>query len=290
MKSEDKHLNTEGQLFIVATPIGNLGDITYRAAEILRKAAVIAVEDTRVSGRLLSHLGISTSMMVCHEHNEEKAAAKIIHRLRSGEDVALISDAGTPLINDPGYRLVKTVRHAGLKVLPIPGASSPIAALCASGLPTDQFTYAGFFPRSGKSRTELISTLEKARHTYVLLESPRRLVKTLETLDEANMAGREICVARELTKLHEAFVCGSADEVLAHFKQHDPRGEIVLLIGPRSENVEITDDDLMSALDTKEMRSLSPSKRAGAVAKQFGVTKARVYALLLSESERAKKQ
>lgn len=286
MKSQDKHLNREGQLFIVATPIGNLGDITFRAAETLRDADVIAVEDTRVSGRLLAHLGISTPMMICHEHNEEKAAAKIIHRLSSGESVALISDAGTPLINDPGYRLVKAVRNAGYKVFPIPGVSSPIAALCASGLPTDHFTYAGFFPRSGKNRSELISQLEKAKQTYVLLESPRRLVKTLEALLAADMAGREVCVARELTKLHETFVCGSLDEVLLHFREHDPRGEIVLIIGPNTGSAEVTDEDLIRALESEEMQALSPSRRAGAVAKQFGVTKSRVYTLLLDREKR----
>ncbi|MDX8403793.1 MAG: 16S rRNA (cytidine(1402)-2'-O)-methyltransferase [Mariprofundaceae bacterium] len=286
MESQDKHLNREGQLFIVATPIGNLGDITFRAAEILREADVIAVEDTRVSGRLLAHLGISTPMMICHEHNEEKAAAKIIHRLSSGERVALISDAGTPLINDPGYRLVKAVRDAGFKAFPIPGASSPIAALSASGLPTDHFTYAGFFPRSGKSRTELILQIEKAKQTYVLLESPRRLVKTLEALQKANMGGREVCVARELTKLHETFVCGSLDEVLTHFREDDPRGEIVLLIGPNSGTSETTDGDLIKALESEAMQALSPSRRAGAVAKQYSVTKSRVYALLLDREKR----
>jgi len=280
MESQDNQLNREGQLFIVATPIGNLGDMTYRAVQTLRQADVIAVEDTRVSGRLLSHFGINRPMMTCHEHNEEKIAAKIINYLEEGHKVALISDAGTPLINDPGYRLVKRVREAGFDVLPIPGASSPIAALCVSGLPTDQFTYAGFFPRSGKSRSDLVATLEKARHTYLLLESPRRLVKTLETLTKANMAGREICVARELTKLHEEFVSGSPEEVLAHFREHEPRGEIVLLVGPLTGDIEVSDDDLRDALESEEMKALPPSKRAGVVAKQTGVAKSRVYALL----------
>jgi len=280
MESQDNQLGQEGQLFIVATPIGNLGDITYRAAIILREADIIAVEDTRVSGRLLSHLGINKPMMTCHEHNEEKAAAKVLHYLEQGDRVALISDAGTPLINDPGYRLVKKVREAGFSVVPIPGASSPIAALSVSGLPTDQFTYAGFFPRSGRSRSELIQTLEKARHTYVLLESPRRLVKTLEALCSAGMNDREICVARELTKLHEEHVCGVAETVLAHFREHEPRGEIVLLVGPMSGTVEISDDELCMALESEEMVGLPPSKRAGAVAKQLGVAKSRVYALL----------
>ncbi len=280
MKSQDNHLRQEGQLFIVATPIGNLGDITYRAVETLQQADVIAVEDTRVSGRLLSHLGISTPMMICHEHNEEKVTDKIVQRLEAGEKVALISDAGTPLINDPGYRLVKRVREAGFIVVPVPGVSSPVAALSVSGLPTDRFVYAGFFPRSGKNRSDLIATLEKARHTYVLLESPRRLLKTLETLAKANMAGREVCVARELTKLHEEFVSGTTDEVLEHFRTHEPRGEIVLLIGPVTAAVEVSDEELRSALNSETMQALPPSRRAGAVARQMGVPKSRVYALL----------
>ena len=280
MESQDNQLNREGQLFIVATPIGNLGDMTYRGVQTLRQADVIAVEDTRVSGRLLSHFGISRPMMTCHDHNEEKVASKIIKYLEEGHKVALISDAGTPLINDPGYRLVKRVREAGFEVLPIPGASSPIAALSVSGLPTDQFTYVGFFPRSGKSRSGLIATLEKAKHTYLLLESPRRLLKTLEALANANMAGREICGARELTNLHEEFVSGTPEEVLAHFREHEPRGEIVLLVGPLTGDVEVSDDELRSALESEAMQQLAPSKRAGAVAKQMGVAKSRVYALL----------
>jgi 16S rRNA (cytidine1402-2'-O)-methyltransferase len=248
--------------------------------ETLRQADVIAVEDTRVSGRLLTHLGITTAMMTCHEHNEAKVAEKIIAQLEAGKQVALISDAGTPLINDPGYRLVRRVREAGFAVLTVPGACSPIAALSVSGLPTDRFTYAGFFPRSGRSRSELIAALEAARQTYVLLESPRRLIKTLEALCAANMAGREVCVARELTKLHEEFVSGTPEEVLAHFRGHEPRGEIVLLVGPVTGDIEVDDDTLQALLNSEEMQSLSPSKRAGAVAKQMGVPKSRVYALL----------
>jgi len=280
MKTEDKHLKEEGQLFIVATPIGNLGDMTYRAVEILQDVDLIAAEDTRVSSRLLAHYGITTPMFACHEHNEASAAKKIIERLHSDKSIALISDAGTPLINDPGYRLVREVRKAGFNVTPVPGVSSPIAALSASGLPTDQFTYVGFLPRSGRARTELIAELEMASHTHLLLESPRRLVKTLEDLCASNMAEREACVARELTKLHETFICGTLAEVTLYFQELAPRGEIVLLIGPAAER-EATDAELTKALSAPDVTSLSPSKRAGSVAKQFNVPKARVYSLLL---------
>ncbi|MDT8375745.1 MAG: 16S rRNA (cytidine(1402)-2'-O)-methyltransferase [Mariprofundaceae bacterium] len=280
MKTEDNHLKEEGQLFIVATPIGNLGDMTYRAVSILQDVDLIAAEDTRVSSKLLSHYAISTPMLACHEHNEASAAKKIIAHLRAGSSVALISDAGTPLINDPGYRLVREVRKAGFIVTPVPGASSPIAALSASGLPTDQFTYAGFLPRSGRARSEFLSELEAATHTYLLLESPRRLVKTLEDLCSGNMSEREICVARELTKLHETFICGTLTEVTRYFQEHAPRGEIVLMIGPAAGR-EATDDELIRALSASEVAALPPSKRAGSVAKQFSVPKSRVYSLLL---------
>jgi 16S rRNA (cytidine1402-2'-O)-methyltransferase len=284
METEDKHLKEEGQLFIVATPIGNLGDMTYRAVTTLQEVDLIAAEDTRVSSKLLSHYAISTPMLACHEHNEASVAKKIIEHLRAGRSVALISDAGTPLINDPGYRLVREVRKAGFSVTPVPGVSSPIAALSASGLPTDRFAYIGFLPRSGRARNELISELEVAAHTHVLLESPRRLVKTLGDLCSSNMSDREACVARELTKLHETFVCGTLAEVALYFQEHAPRGEIVLLIGPAAER-EVTDDELIKALSASKMVSLPPSKRAGSVARECNVPKSRVYSLLL-EMER----
>jgi len=281
MESQDKRKHPSGQLFIVATPIGNLGDITYRAVEILRQVTVIAAEDTRVSSRLLSHYGIDTPMMPCHEHNEEAISAKIIRRLQEGADVALISDAGTPLINDPGFRLVRAVRAAGCEVVPVPGASSPIAALCASGLPTDAFTYLGFPPRSGKERRLLLQQIDTTPHTLVLLESPRRLLKTLEDLAGV-AAQREICVARELTKLHETFVCGSLDAVRSHFESTPPRGEIVLMIGPRVRG-EVSDDDILARLRQGEGGELPPSARARHIAGLLGVSKSRVYALMLSE-------
>lgn len=260
-----------------------MGDITYRAVEVLNQVALIAAEDTRNSGRLLGHYGINTPMLPCHEHNEFKVAGRIIHRLEAGEDVALISDAGTPLINDPGYRLVRAVREAGFTVVPIPGASSPIVALCASGLPTDAFTYLGFLPRTGKERKQALQQVGKTPHTLVLLESPRRLVKTLGDLAEV-AAGREICVARELTKLHESFVSGSLEKVQAHFEAKEPRGEIVLMIGPAVRG-EVTDADIIALLQSGEGAEMPPSARARHVAGMLGISKSRVYALILAGSD-----
>ncbi|MDQ6956610.1 MAG: 16S rRNA (cytidine(1402)-2'-O)-methyltransferase, partial [Mariprofundaceae bacterium] len=195
MDSQDNPIQTSGQLFIVATPIGNLADMTYRAIETLKNVDWIAAEDTRVSGRLLEYYDIKTAMFACHDHNEAKVAERMLERLQAGESGALISDAGTPLINDPGYRLVRKIRQAGLGVVPIPGACSPITALCASGLATDQFTYMGFLARSGRSRTLQLQAVADAVHTCVFLESPKRIVKTLQHL--AGVVGsKEICIGR----------------------------------------------------------------------------------------------
>jgi len=174
--TNDKHAN--GQLFIVATPIGNLADITYRAVETLKSADLIAAEDTRVSRRLCEYYGIATPLLACHEHNEEKMAAQLLEAILEGKNIALISDAGTPLINDPGYRLVSHLRASGIRVTPIPGACSPIAALCASGLPTDSFAYDGFLARSGKTRKTQIELIAASTCTRILLESPHRLLQT----------------------------------------------------------------------------------------------------------------
>jgi len=281
MDSQDNLIQACGQLFIVATPIGNLADMTYRAIETLKKVDWIAAEDTRVSGRLLEYYDIKTPMFACHDHNEAKVAERMLERLRSGESGALISDAGTPLINDPGYRLVRKIRQAGLNVVPIPGACSPITALCASGLATDQFTYMGFLARSGRTRTAQLQSIADAKHTCVFLESPKRIVKTLQSL--ADVVGtKEICIGRELTKLHEEFVSGSALDVMAHFNEHTPRGEMVVMVGVSQIPVEIT--DTMIAVEAKQAiyETLSPSARARAVAQKLDVKRSRVYDVLMA--------
>jgi len=283
MDSQDNSIQACGQLFIVATPIGNLADMTYRAIETLKKVDWIASEDTRVSGRLLEYYDIKTPMFACHDHNEAKVAERMLERLQSGESGALISDAGTPLINDPGYRLVRKIRQAGLNVVPIPGACSPIAALCASGLATDQFTYMGFLARSGRTRTAQLQMIADARHTCVFLESPKRIVKTLQNL--ADVVGtKEICIGRELTKLHEEFVSGSASDVMAHFNKHTPRGEMVVMIGVSQTPVEITDAMIVVEAKQAIYEALSPSARARAVAQKLDVKRSRVYDVLMAGS------
>ena len=231
-----------GVLYIVATPIGNLDDITLRAIKILQLVDVIAAEDTRHSQRLLGHLGIRKRMISLHQHNENQRLEQLLEKLQAGEDIALISDAGTPLISDPGYPLVRAVREAGLKVCPIPGPSSVITALSASGLPTEPFSFHGFLSQKNTERLQTLKTLKQQAGTLVLLESSHRIKRLMEQLDEV-MPDHRIVIAKELTKTHENFLDGKASELLA-LLEDDPtltRGEFVVLIdNPRSkENNEV---------------------------------------------------
>ncbi len=284
METQPNDKDDNGQLFIVATPIGNLADMTYRAVETLKSVDLIAAEDTRISRRLCEHYGITTPLLACHEHNEERKAVQLLEAIREGKNIALISDAGTPLINDPGYRLVSKLRECGIRVTPIPGACSPIAALCASGLPTDSFAYDGFLARSGKTRRRQIESIASSTCTRILLESPHRLLHTLDDLRQACGDARQACVAREMTKLYETFVCGSLPEIRATMEQGTIRGEIVLLIGPETVKREVSDADISEALVLARDEGLSPSALAKSIARQLDVPRARVYDLLLEAS------
>lgn len=280
MDTQTKLKQQSGKLFIVATPIGNLKDITFRAVETLKNVDIIAAEDTRTSRKLLDFYNIDTQMMPCHDHNESKAGKQVLKLLASGQDVALISDAGTPLINDPGYHVVHMLRENGFDVVTIPGACSPIAALAASGLPTDIFTYLGFLPRKGKSRGALIATIASSKHTQVFLESPKRILKTLEGLQELpGMGTRPCCVGRELTKMYEEFIGGTLDDVIAHFKEKAGRGEMVVMIGA-GEPGEVDDERILSCLADKKAEGLSASASAKVIALELDVSRSRVYALI----------
>ena len=257
--------------------------MTYRAVETLKTVDWIAAEDTRVSSRLMEHFDIKTAMFACHDHNETKVAERMLQRLQAGENGALISDAGTPLINDPGYRLVRKIREAGLNVVPIPGACSPIAALCASGLPTDQFIYMGFLPRTGRSRLQQLQMIADAASTCVFLESPKRIIKTLESL-VGILGEKELCIGRELTKMHEQFLFGSAAELLEHFKVHTPRGEMVVMVGVSQTVIEVSDDMIIHVAKSSEYIDLSPSARARAVAQRLHVKRSHVYDVLMGAS------
>jgi 16S rRNA (cytidine1402-2'-O)-methyltransferase len=282
MNAEHNQKAGLGQLFIVATPIGNLDDMTIRAVQTLKSVDLIAAEDTRHSRRLLQHYGITTPMFAYHEHNEKKASQRILAKLLNGLNIALISDAGTPLISDPGYSLISLLREQHISIVPIPGPCSIIAALCASGLPTDRHCFLGFMPKSGRSRDEILEIIGSARSTQIVLESPKRLLKTLESLKPYCPPPRRICVARELTKLHEEFVDGHIDEVLAHFQAEKILGEIVLLIGPACpEEREVSDEEIFTCLEANELRKLPPPARAREVARRLGVSRDRVYELAI---------
>ena len=220
-----------GVLFLVSTPIGNLGDMSYRAVEILFSAARVVAEDTRHSRRLLDHYRIKTPLNSYHEHNEAKETPRLIARLLAGDSIAMITDAGTPLISDPGSRLVAAALEAEVPVVPIPGASSVMAALVGSGLPLDRFTFFGFLPRKGKERGEIMSEIVDSRVTVVLFEAPNRVGATLEALVEAGAGERRAVVARELTKKFEEFRRGTVAELAGIYGKADPKGEVVLMVG-----------------------------------------------------------
>jgi len=218
-----------GVLYVVATPIGNLGDVTLRAIEVLRTADIIAAEDTRHTRKLLSRHGIHGQLTSYHDHNKHEKAPVLIHRMREGQSVALVTDAGTPLVSDPGYFLVNEAHRAGLSVVAIPGPSAAIAALSVAGLPTDAFTFVGYLSNRGAARRRRLAELADLPHTLVLFESPHRLVKCLTDIRDV-MGDREVAVCRELTKQHEEVVRGPVAEVLAAFEKGTVRGEVTLVV------------------------------------------------------------
>jgi 16S rRNA (cytidine1402-2'-O)-methyltransferase len=218
------------KLYLVPTPIGNLKDITFRAIEVLQEVDLILAEDTRTSGKLLKHFEITTQMHSHHMHNEHKTTAAIVARIKSGQSVALISDAGTPAISDPGFLLTRACVEAGIEVDCLPGATAFVPALVNSGLPNDKFVFEGFLPPK-KGRQTRLQLLAQETRTIILYESPHKLVKTLGQIITFFEADRPVSISREITKLHEETVRGSAQEVLAHFEAKPPKGEIVLIVG-----------------------------------------------------------
>lgn len=219
-------------LYVVSTPIGNLGDLSPRAAETLRSAARILAEDTRRTRVLAAHAGATTPLVSLHEHNEAERVGSVLAWLDAGEDLALVSDAGTPLVSDPGGRLVAAVAASGHRVIPIPGPSAVLAALVGSGLPTERFSFLGFPERKGPERALLLDRVAVSPESVVLFESPQRLVRLLEDLSERCGGDRRVAVGRELTKLHEEWFRGTLGGAAAHFSEHPPRGEVSLVVAP----------------------------------------------------------
>ena len=270
-------------LYVVATPIGNLGDLSARAAATLQGCDVLLVEDTRVTARLLAHIGAKVPMRRYDDHSSQADRDAIVARLAE-QAVALVSDAGTPLISDPGYKLVRAARAAGHEVRTIPGPSAAVAALTLAGLPTDRFLFAGFLPAKEKARADAIAELAGVKATLVLYESGPRLGAALAALAKG-LGDREAAVAREITKLHEECVTGTLGELAARYADAPPRGEIVIVVGPPPEPESASDSDVDAALD-EALAVLSPSRAAAEVAERLGVPRKLVYARALERSAR----
>jgi 16S rRNA (cytidine1402-2'-O)-methyltransferase len=268
-------------LHVVATPIGNLGDITIRALNVLAAADYILCEDTRVTSRLLERYGIRNTMKPYHEHNAEKVRPAIITALQEGKSFALVSDAGVPLVSDPGYRLVQSCIQEGLPVTGVPGASATLTALALSGLPTDCFTFIGFLPQKSKARVDLLLAFKKLASTLIAFESPHRILEALADVT-TTLGDRPIAMARELTKLHEEVLRGTATEVREILAARDSvKGEIVLVIGPPQDEVVVIDDDEIDQAIAETLKDSSASKAATRVAKHLNLKKEDIYARIL---------
>ncbi len=275
-------------LYVVGTPIGNLEDITLRALRVLRQVDLIACEDTRQTVKLLNHYEIRTPTTSYHEHNEMTRAAELIVKLEQGARIALVTDAGMPAVSDPGFRLISlAVRHR-IPVVPVPGASAFLSALVASGLPTDSFRFSGFLPAKRGERRTLLETIRTSPRTQIFYEAPHRMVESMEDVVAVLGGSRHVVIAREVTKLHEQFLRGRADEILDQLQAHPPKGEITLLIGKAAEAQESRDvtpasvrdrvRDLMSAEQLDEKAALKK------VAREMGISKSEAY----RELQRAK--
>jgi 16S rRNA (cytidine1402-2'-O)-methyltransferase len=278
-----------GTLYIVATPIGNLEDITQRALRVLREVELIACEDTRHTRVLLNHFGINTRTISYHEHNERERAAHLCDLLESGKDVALVSDAGTPLISDPGFRIVTAAAERGIQVMPIPGAAAFVAALVASGLPSDQFFFAGFLPARTNQRRTKLESLRAIQATLIFYEAPHRIAATLKDALET-LGNRRAAVARELTKLHEEIVRGNLTELIERFSEASPtRGEMVLMIsGERapSPETESGPEQLVERVTQFERDGFDSKDALKLAARELVMKRADAYRIMVAQKKR----
>ena len=273
-------------LYIIATPIGNLDDITLRAIDTLKRVDLIAAEDTRHSGLLLQHLGIKARLYSLHDHNEQEKAHVLIEKLQSGLSIALVSDAGTPLINDPGYHLVKACRENGIKVVPIPGACAAIAALSVAGLPSDKFIYEGFLPAKSKARQDSLASLITEPRTMIFYESTHRLLETLKDMQTILGADKQIVLAKELTKTWETIVSFPVNELIDWLNQDASRqkGEFVLIVAGYTESNKDIDPKAINTL--KLLQKELPLKKAAAItAEIYGLKKNQLYQIGLNLEE-----
>jgi 16S rRNA (cytidine1402-2'-O)-methyltransferase len=269
------------ELFVVATPIGNLNDVSERARRVLASVDRVLAEDTRHTGRLLQHLEIQRPLTSLHAHNEASRVEQVVRWLSEGQSLALVSDAGTPLVSDPGSRLVHAIREAGYRVTPIPGPSAVLAALVGSGLPMDRFSFLGFPARSGADRRRTLAMIAEGPMTTVLFESPERLVALLTDLQDLCADDREVCVARELTKRFETFTTGPISEVIQTYRDEPARGEVTVVVAPApppDPEAELGEAERLARQLLAQGRA--PSRTAREVARQTGVSRNQAYELV----------
>ena len=268
-----------GTLYVVSTPIGNMGDFSYRAVEVLRQVAAVLAEDTRHSRHLLERYAIATPTLPYHEHNEATATPRLILRLLAGEQLALISDAGTPLLSDPGARLVRAAIEAGIAVSPVPGASALLSALVASGLDVDRFTFYGFLPRKGTERRSTLAEIVELRHAAVVYEAPSRVSDTLAELAAAGAGERATVVARELTKHYEELRRGTAAALAAYYVDAPPRGEVVIVVAGASAPAGANEEDLRARANELRVAGRTPRDIAATLALEMGAARNVAYRL-----------
>ena len=273
-----------GRLVLVATPIGNLGDLSPRAVEVLTDADVVACEDTRRTGKLLAHAGVSAPrLLVVNEHTEAAGADEIAQLVAGGNTVVLVTDAGTPAVSDPGAKVVRAVLDAGCEVEAVPGPSAALAALVVSGLPTGRFCFEGFLPRKGRHRADRIAALSRESRTMVLFEAPHRLARTLGDLSSALGSDRAVAIVREQTKLHEEVWRGALDDAVTRANSAEPRGEHVLVVAGCPEPTPPSEPQIRAALDERLADGLSRRDAAAAVAADLGVSRRAVYQISLAD-------
>ena len=272
-----------GRLYVVSTPIGNLGDFSFRAIDVLRGVALILAEDTRHSRTLLDRYEIRTPVASHHEHNEAKMTPRLVARLRGGEDLALISDAGTPLLSDPGARLVSAALDAGVVVTPIPGASALLSALVASGINSERFTFYGFLPRKGRDRASTLAELASLPHTAIVYEAPTRLAETLTELEALGAGERKIAVAREMTKQYEEVRRGTVSTLRAYYENTSPRGEVVIVIAG-AELPAVNESDVRARARALIAEGRSARDVVAQLVAELGVARNRAYAIAQEEA------
>ena len=269
-----------GRLYIVPTPIGNLEDITLRALRVLKDVDLIAAEDTRHTQQLLTHYGIKTSLTSYHEHNERAKAQTLVERIKNGANIAVVSDAGTPAISDPGFRLVVEAIRAGVEIVPLPGASALVTVLSASGLPTDRFLFEGFLPAKKSARAAKLQGLREVSATMVFYEAPHRLGETLSAVQQI-LGDRQIVVAREVSKIHEEFLRGSVSEVIERLADREVKGEITIVIRGSAGGAQISQQQLKAEIGQLSRAGTGVKEIAEMLGDRYGLSKREVYRLVL---------